>query len=67
MSIQVVVHGNNVDQALRYLKKKMQVEGIFRVMKLKAAYEKPSAKKLRKKSEAKRRQRKLMRKFHHND
>jgi small subunit ribosomal protein S21 len=60
--VQVSVRDNNVDQALRALKKKMQREGIFREMKLRRAYEKPSERKAREKAEAVRRYRKLMRK-----
>ena len=60
--MQVVVRDNNVDQALKVLKKKMQREGIFRDMKLKDAYEKPSVKKAREQAEAVRRARKLARK-----
>jgi len=60
--VQVVVRDNNVDQALRALKKKMQREGIFREMKLRNHYEKPSEKKAREKAEALRRARKLARK-----
>jgi small subunit ribosomal protein S21 len=61
-SVQVLVRDNNVDQALRALKKKMQREGIFREMKLRGHYEKPSEKKAREKAEAVRRARKLQRK-----
>lgn len=60
--LQVVVRDNNVDQALRALKKKMQREGIFREMKLRNFYEKPSEKRAREKAEAIRRARKLARK-----
>jgi len=60
--VQVQVRDNNVDQALRALKKKMQREGIFREMKLRNAYEKPSVRKAREKAEAVRRARKLARK-----
>ena len=60
--MQVLVRENNVDQALRALKKKMQREGIFREMKLRGHYEKPSEKKAREKAEAVRRARKLIRK-----
>jgi len=60
--VQVIVRDNNVDQALRALKKKMQREGIFREMKLRDHYEKPSEKKARQKAEAVRRARKLARK-----
>ena len=62
MRVQVVVRDNNVDQALRALKKKMQREGIFREMKLRNYYEKPSEKRAREKAEAIRRARKLARK-----
>lgn len=60
--VQVVVRDNNVDQALKALKKKMQREGVFREMKLRRAYEKPSEKRAREKAEAVRRHRKLLRK-----
>ncbi len=60
--VQVFVRENNVDQALRALKKKMQREGIFREMKMRRAYEKPSEKRVRKRAEAVRRARKLARK-----
>ena len=60
--VQVLVRDNNVDQALKALKKKMQREGIFREMKLRGHYEKPSEKRAREKAEAVRRARKLARK-----
>jgi len=58
----VQVRDNNVDQALKALKKKMQREGIFREMKLRNYYEKPSEKRVREQAEAVRRARKLARK-----
>ena len=60
--VQDVVRDNNVDQALKALKKKMQREGVFREMKLRRNYEKPSEKKAREQAEAVRRARKLERK-----
>ena len=60
--VHVLVRDNNVDQALRALKKKMQREGVFREMKLRNYYEKPSEKRAREKGEAVRRARKLARK-----
>jgi small subunit ribosomal protein S21 len=60
--VQVLVRDNNVDQALRALKKKMQREGIFREMKLRRNYEKPSERRAREQAEAVRRYRKLLRK-----
>lgn len=53
---------NNVDQALRVLKKKMQREGIFREMKMRRDFEKPSVKKAREHAESVRRARKMDRK-----
>src|SRR5207248_9731966 len=60
--LQVFVRENNVEQALRVLKKKMQREGMFREMKRRRAYEKPSERKTREKAEAIRRARKAARK-----
>jgi small subunit ribosomal protein S21 len=60
--LQVFVRDNDVDQALRALKKKMQREGVFREMKRRRFYEKPSEKSNREKAEAIRRARKLARK-----
>jgi small subunit ribosomal protein S21 len=60
--MQVFVRDNNVDQALRVLKKKMQREGVFREMKRRRFYEKPSEQTAREKGEALRRSRKLARK-----
>ena len=58
----VTVRENNVDQALRVLKKKLQREGVFREMKNRRAYEKPSERRAREAAESTRRVRKLMRK-----
>jgi small subunit ribosomal protein S21 len=60
--LQVLVRDNNVDQALRVLKKKLQREGVFREMKIRRNYEKPSERRAREKAEAVRRHRKLLRK-----
>ena len=60
--MQVFVRDNNVDQALKVLKKKMQRDGVFREMRLRKHYEKPSERRAREKSEAIRRARKLARK-----
>lgn len=60
--MQVSVRDNNVDQALKVLKKKLQREGVFREMKLRNCYEKPSEKRARQKAEGVRRARKLARK-----
>jgi small subunit ribosomal protein S21 len=63
----VQVRDNNVEQALRALKKKMQREGIFREMKLRRHHEKPSEKRVREAAEAVRRTRKLERKRRDRD
>lgn len=60
--MQVFVRDNNVEQAMRALKKKMQREGVFREMKRRRFYEKPSEETARRKSEAVRRARKQARK-----
>ncbi len=60
--MQVLVRDNDVGQALRVLKKKLQREGVFREMKRRRSYEKPSERRAREKSEAVRRTRKTLRK-----
>lgn len=60
--MQVLVRDNNVDQALKVLKKKMQREGLFREMKKRRAYEKPSERRVREKAHAISRHRKAARK-----
>ncbi|MSP68236.1 MAG: 30S ribosomal protein S21 [Alphaproteobacteria bacterium] len=60
--VHVPVRDNNIDQALKQLKKKMQREGIFREMKMRRSYEKPSERRVREQAEAIRRARKLARK-----
>ncbi len=60
--MQVLVRDNNVEQALRVLKKRMQREGIFREMRAREAYEKPSEKRVREEAEAVRRHRKMEKK-----
>lgn len=62
-TLQVIVRDNNVEQALRALKKKLQREGVFREMKARRAYEKPSERRAREKAEAVRRTRKAARKL----
>ncbi len=65
--VNITVRDNNVEQALRALKKKLQREGLFRDMKARTAYEKPSEKKKREKQETDRRWRKLDRKRKERD
>ena len=61
-SVQVVVRENDVERAMRVLKKMMQRDGFFRKMKLVRHYEKPSDRRVREKAESLRRLRKLVRK-----
>ena len=61
LTIEVNVKDNNIEQALRSLKKRMQREGLFREMKLRKHYEKPSLRRAREKEESIRRSRKLKR------
>ena len=65
--MQIIVRDNNVDQALRALKKKLQREGVYREMKLRRHYEKPSEKRAREKAAAVRRARKMDRKRQERD
>ncbi|NQY82537.1 MAG: 30S ribosomal protein S21 [Alphaproteobacteria bacterium] len=60
--MQINVRDNNVSQALRVLKKKLQREGIFREMRLRRRFEKPSVRRAREKAEASRRYHKMLRK-----
>ena len=60
--VSVNVRDNNVEQAMRVLKKKMQREGLFREIKLRRNYEKPSVKRVREEAESVRRWRKIDRK-----
>jgi small subunit ribosomal protein S21 len=60
--MQVLVRDNNVDQAMKVLKRKLQREGVFRELRRRRAYEKPSERRVREKADAIRRARKLARK-----
>jgi len=55
MTIEVLVRDNNVEKALRVLKKKLQKDGLFRELRLRQHFEKPSLKKQRKLKESLRR------------
>ena len=66
MGLTVHVKDNNIEQALRNLKKKLQREGLFKEMKLRKHYEKPCLKKAREKEENIRRSRKSAR-LRHSD
>ena len=59
--IKIEVKDNNVDQALRILKRKLQREGFFRILKIKSNYEKPSERKKRERQENIKRAKKIQR------
>ena len=62
--MQVVVKNGNIERAMRTLKKKLQKEGLLKELKQKQYFEKPSAKRKRKKAEGiKRYQRNLKKKM----
>ena len=62
--VTVVVKNGNVDRAMRTLRKKLQKEGLLKELKQRQYFEKPSAKKARKKAEGiKRYQRNLRKKM----
>ncbi len=63
IALQVLVRDNNVERAIRALKRKLQREGVFREMKARRAYEKPSERRVREKADAVRRSRKAARKL----
>ena len=65
--MEIHVIDNNVDKAIKVLKRKLQQEGLFREMKQRKFYEKPSVKRKRKEKEAQRRLRKKMRVMRQRD
>jgi len=64
LAITVDVQDDNLEKALRILKKKIQIDGLQKELKLRRHYEKPSEKKRRKIQEAERRRRKARRRFY---
>ena len=58
--MEIKVEGN-IEKAIRLLKRKMQNDGLFRELKNRRFYEKPSIKKKRKRIEAKKRRQKSLR------
>ena len=59
--MQVYVQGNDVEKALKLLKRKLQTDGFFKEIKKRKHYEKPSVKRKRKQAEAAKKRRKAMR------
>lgn len=60
--VEIIVRENNIDDATRKLKRELQKEGVFRAIKRKRYFEKPSIERKRKKNESQRRRKKLERK-----
>ena len=58
--MEVKVYNNDVDRALKVLKRHLQKEGLFKELRKRTFFEKPSAKRKRKEKEARRRMRKAM-------
>ena len=59
--MEIKVHNNNVEQALKAFKQRLTKSGLMREMRARRFYEKPSEKRNRKKKEAKRKQAKARR------
>ena len=65
--MRVEVFDNQIDAALKTLKKQMQKDGLFQEMKRRAHYEKPSVKRKRKQAEARKKRRKAMKRAETDD
>jgi small subunit ribosomal protein S21 len=61
-NLRVEVRRDDVNQAMRVLKKKLQKEGVFKELRRKQSFEKPSEKRRRQKAEAKARHKKALKK-----
>ena len=59
--IKIEVKDNNVEQAIRVLKRKLQREGFYKIIKMKSNYEKPSERKKRERQENIKRSKKIQR------
>ena len=59
--MEIKVNENNIEGALKVLKRKLQKEGLFREIKRRQSYEKPSEKEKRKRREAKKERIKALR------
>lgn len=63
----ITVHGNDIEKALRDLKRTLQRDGLFRELKRRRFYEKPSVKRKRKQLDAERRRRKALKRVRRNE
>ncbi len=59
--MEIIVHKNDIEKAIRDLKRTMQRDGILKELKKRRFYEKPSVKRKRKQKEAQRRRKKALR------
>lgn len=59
--LEIKVHGNDIERALKVLKRELQKEGLFKEIKQRSFYEKPSEKEKRKQREARKKRRKALR------
>jgi small subunit ribosomal protein S21 len=59
--LDIKVYGNDVEKAIKMLKRKLQNDGLFRDLKTRSFYEKPSEKKKRKQREARKKRMKALR------
>ena len=66
-STRVVVFDNQIEPALKALKKQMLKDGLFQEMKRRVAYDKPSVKRKRKQAAARKKRRKAMRRLEQHD
>lgn len=67
VKVKVSVHNNNIEKAIRVLKRKLQTEGVFKEMRQREFYEQPSTKRRREKNEAVRRSQRDARKSQERD
>src|SRR5512144_1949179 len=65
--MRIEVHDNQVESALKTMKKLMRKDGLFKEMKKRAYYEKPSVKRKRKQAEARKKRRKAMKRAEQDD
>jgi len=67
VGVKIEVFDNQIEGALKALKKQMLKEGLFQEMKRRAHYEKPSVKKKRKAAQARKKRRKALKRLQQND
>ena len=64
--MEIKVHGNNIEKAIKDLKNRLNKEGVFKELKKRRYYEKPSVKEKRKRIEAQKQRAKASRFKRHN-